>query len=370
MDLTYAHTTPVHVLRPAPSHDAHDLLAVGGDLSVHVLLVSDASCRPIASFHIASRVTAIAWSPNSVSPSSSDAWSIELAAATEDFGLHLLSKKADAEESIFPFGGGLSGHHGKVNDMTFCGGWGEDNTRYVATISDDKMLMVWDLHPTIDIPAHNRDARSSSPSRPQPTAYVIPFSYPLTSVAAHPSSSKELLVADCRGSLFLTDWRADPEEEDRSHLRHSSLIELVDPHALAASALGSPAKWSGSAAWRTDVTDIIGAVYGSRFSIWDLSNLRGGKPFVTGTTFPEGGHLFRWSPTYPEYFAISSLSPAKGALIHVHNINYVHAQPTVFAVKPRPHSVQDFDFLSMRGIPRIAVAVGHNVHIFTIGVDS
>jgi hypothetical protein len=79
---------------------------------------------------------------------------------------------------------------------------------------------------------------------------------------------------------------------------------------------------------------------------------------------------FSWSPTYPEYFAISTRSPAKGALIHVHNINYVHAQPTVFAIHPRPHSVQDFDFLAMRGIPRIVAAVGTTVHIFTIGVDS
>lgn len=62
-------------------------------------------------------------------------------------------------------------------------------------------------------------------------------------------------MADCRGSLFITDWRADPEE-DRSHLRHSSLVELVDPHALAASALGCPAQWSGSAAWRSDITDM------------------------------------------------------------------------------------------------------------------
>lgn len=235
------------------------------------------------------------------------------------------------------------------------------------------MLMVWDLHPTVDIPSHNHqvgDGRSVTPSRPQPTAYVIPFSYPLTSVTAHPSTSKEFLVADCRGSVFITDWRSDPEEEDRSHLRHSSLVELVDPHASAASVLGHPAQWSGSVAWRTDTTDIIGAVYGARFSIWDLSNLRGGKPFVTGNTFPEGGHRFRWSPTYPEYFAISTRSPAKGALIHVHNINYVHAQPTVFAINPRPHSTEDFDFLSMRGIPRIAAAVGRNVHIFTIGVDS
>jgi hypothetical protein len=37
----------------------------------------------------------------------------------------------------------------------------------------------------------------------------------------------------------------------------------------------------------------IGAVYGNRFSIWDLSNLRGGKPFVTGSTFTEGGQRFR-----------------------------------------------------------------------------
>lgn len=34
-----------------------------------------------------------------------------------------------------PFGGGLSGHHGKVNDMSFCGGRGEDSHRYVATVS-------------------------------------------------------------------------------------------------------------------------------------------------------------------------------------------------------------------------------------------
>lgn len=122
------------------------------------------------------------------------------------------------------------------------------------------MLMVWDLHPAVDIPSHtNRqtaDGRSTSPSRPQPTAYVIPFSYPLASVTAHPTTSKEFLVADCRGSVFITDWRSDPEEDDRSHLRHSSLVELVDPHALAASALGHPVQWSGSVAWRGDTTDM------------------------------------------------------------------------------------------------------------------
>ena len=60
-----------------------------------------------------------------------------LAAASADFGLHLLTKShhINASEDIFPFGGGLSGHHGRVNDMTFCGGSTDDSAKYVATVS-------------------------------------------------------------------------------------------------------------------------------------------------------------------------------------------------------------------------------------------
>ena len=58
-----------------------------------------------------------------------------LAAASADFGLHLLTKSPSTTESSWPFGGGITGHHGKVNDMSFCGGRGEDSHRYVATVS-------------------------------------------------------------------------------------------------------------------------------------------------------------------------------------------------------------------------------------------
>ncbi len=58
-----------------------------------------------------------------------------LTAASSNFGLHLLTKTPDADEDIFPFGGGLSGHHALVSDMTFCGGPTDDTARYVATVS-------------------------------------------------------------------------------------------------------------------------------------------------------------------------------------------------------------------------------------------
>lgn len=58
---------------------------------------------------------------------------------TSDFGLHLLTKAPSASEVIFHFGGGLSGHHGKVTGMAFCGGTTEDSTRYIATVSGSSL---------------------------------------------------------------------------------------------------------------------------------------------------------------------------------------------------------------------------------------
>lgn len=210
--------------------------------------------------------------------------SFRLTAASADFGLHLLTKSYRDPEEIFPFGGGLSGHHGRINDMTFCGGRTEDSARYVATVSgelnatlfrlacrmtnilDDKMLMVWDLHPNLDIPSvvgSPSPARDLSPldastsTRPQPTTYPIPFPRALTSVNSHPSTSKELIVADSHGSIFLIDWRSEPPDASSTESwRHSSVTELVEPRALADATLGTSAHWSGSVSWRRDSADM------------------------------------------------------------------------------------------------------------------
>jgi hypothetical protein len=127
------------------------------------------------------------------------------------------------------------------------------------------MLMVWDLRPNVDIPSipqsrsRSRSLSPSSPSgnsslngsssgtRPQPTAYVISFPHALSSVCAHASNTKDLLIADVRGSLALIDWRSDPSHAQADAAwHHPRVIELAAPRAIAGGAAAFPA----SAAWQ------------------------------------------------------------------------------------------------------------------------
>ncbi|KAF8623975.1 hypothetical protein AX15_006129 [Amanita polypyramis BW_CC] len=355
MDFQHTHNTDIFCLKTCPFDDGRDLIAIGGDYGVDILTVGSSECRVVASFHIGARVTALAWSSKSVSPNIGSEWVLELAAASSDYGLYLLAKTSVSEEFMFKFGGELTGHHGKINDMAFCGGRGKNSMRYVGSVSDDKMLMVWDLYP--DNPAQPLEGR------PQPTAYAIPFPHPLSSIDSHASSDKEFLVADRRGFVYISDWRSDPENAVELDSCNCNVVELVNPSALL-SVGGS----CSSAAWRPDNADIIGAVCGTQFAVWDLRNSQGGRPFRNGISFPDGGHYFRWCPTYPEYFAIASKTPNQGATIHVYNLNYINAQPSVFNMAPRPHAVDAMDFVYLHGIPYVAAAVGRKLVIFHIGI--
>lgn len=75
----------------------------------------------------------------------------------------------------------------------------------------------------------------------------------------------------------------------------------------------------------------------------------------------------RWCPTNPDYFAIAAHSIKRGAVLHVHNIGYVHAQPSIINVAPRPHRIRDFDFMALRGQPLLAIAFSQRVIVFSIG---
>ena len=140
--------------------------------------------------------------------------------------------------------------------------------------------MVWDLYPNADVSSPVMDQSSSPATFSQPTAYVIAFSHPLTSIKAHPSTSKDFLVSDSRGSVFLTDWRSDPEISEQPSSRHHSHIELVEPRALSDAVSGRIVNWNGSVGWRRDSVDMSVFFFG------------GGVAYVISKLFQYWGRLW------------------------------------------------------------------------------
>jgi len=126
------------------------------------------------------------------------------------------------------------------------------------------VLMVWNLYPGMTVPPpgaaddDDMDVLAETPQRPPATAYAIHFAHPLVAIRAHPSASKSFLVADDRGSVFLTDWRSLEENhtEEEGRLRHSSLLELVDPSALGLNYTGASLPSLPSIDWRGDTSEM------------------------------------------------------------------------------------------------------------------
>lgn len=80
--MKYQSNSQIHVLQACQDDDAHDLFAIGLGQGVEILRVTDSACESLAIFHIGSRITAIAWSPKTISPSSTEDWIVEYVFAT------------------------------------------------------------------------------------------------------------------------------------------------------------------------------------------------------------------------------------------------------------------------------------------------
>jgi hypothetical protein len=116
---------------------------------------------------------------------------------------------------------------------------------------DDRTLIIWDMRPPMPPTQDELDGYTPLPAdRAQPTAFAHPFAYPLKSVDSHPASSRDLLVADAFGNIFMTDWRAD-NTADAQAARRGNATELVHPRALAEKAAGHLPR-SASVSWRSD----------------------------------------------------------------------------------------------------------------------
>ncbi|KAG8997532.1 hypothetical protein FRB94_007625 [Tulasnella sp. JGI-2019a] len=421
----YTHGSNVHCVRACMNEDGHDVLAVGGESRLEVLHRDAASSSPeytvIASFYIGSPITAIAWSSRSTSPSRAASWFLELVVASEDKCLRRLLRSSKQQERVKLFPGGLTGHHGRINDVCFC--TSETYQNYVASVGDDGFL-VWNLYPRIydesdkddgDDVTHmrldsdqesgdtedeeidqalNADLRrqqtkvsmfysiarmegENAEARPvviddneEPVRafnYPIPFSHPLHSIASHPSSANQFMVSDTHGTVYIIDW-TKLEEEKPEGWRGHRVVELVDPRALT-----DHSAWGGAASWKPDDINVIGATYGSHWCIWDTRKLHGGKPIATGMGQEHGGSRFRWSPINSNLFAISSASPLAGPSIKVYRTQSLDT-PKELNILPHPNQnrVRDFDWLgvthpedSVRAW--LAVAIGKRIYFVAAG---
>ena len=97
---------------------------------------------------------------------------------------------------------------------------------------------------------------SDGTERRQPTALVIPFAHPLVSVSSHPSTSKEFVVSDVRGSVYIIDWQKDPAEDVMDSWHKYTVIELTHARTLADATINLTEAWSGCASWKPDKSDM------------------------------------------------------------------------------------------------------------------
>ncbi|QRV86547.1 hypothetical protein RhiJN_14565 [Ceratobasidium sp. AG-Ba] len=315
--------------------------------------------KTVASFHVGSTAVALDWSPDAISPVSSDNWNIELGVACADGNMRILRKTPLSEPTgeIRIFGGGTTGHSARITSLAF------SSARvgtHVASVGEDCNLLVWNLSPKRIKTEEDMDSSDADMSMEgagagdlPPSAYPIPFSHPLQDVIAHDANARSLLVADTRGAVSLVDWAGmEIEEGTPEGWRRQRIVELMDPRRVAEGITGvrtsgvpRNSSLSGGADWKPDDSNIIGATYGSRWMIWDLRRLQGGKPVATGEGFLTGGHRFRWCPTDENLFAVSTASPIPGAAIKVYHISFPGA-PRMYQVLPRPHRVRDIDWLT------------------------
>ncbi|KAF8610567.1 hypothetical protein BDV93DRAFT_540306 [Ceratobasidium sp. AG-I] len=358
-DYVHDHHSDVHVVKSCRHERGRGLLAVAGESRVEVLLRDSSSrflsFKIVASFHVGSTAVALDWSPDAISPSSSDNWNIELGVACADGNMRILRKTPHSPPTgdIRVFGGGTTGHSARITSLAFSSARAG---MHVASVAEDCNLLVWNLSKRVkteeDLDNSDADMDEGGEELP-PTAYPIPFSHPLQDVIAHDANARTLLVADARGAVSLVDWAgAETDEEEVEEWQRQRVVELMDPRRVAEGITGVRtsgvplnSSLTGGADWKPDDANIIGATYGPRWVIWDLRRLQGGKPIAAGEGFLTGGHRFRWCPTDENLFAISTTSPIPGAAIKVYHISFPGA-PRTYQIFPRPHRVRDIDWLT------------------------
>ncbi|CAD6935236.1 unnamed protein product [Tilletia controversa] len=332
-------------------------------------------------FDVEAPVTAIAWSPVAVGPlpvaehlGSDDGkggMRIEVAAALEDGRVVVFSHSAGQTTSL-----ALGQVSGRVNSLDWLN---VGDISYLAAAQANGTLTIWTLEPTED-EDDVRDGQDDQPGilarEPHIVRQAFTYPFPLLTAAFHPHATGTLLVLDAAGSLRMLDW-LDPTLSSRTNKASSLGSSLtarklraqhtfVDPRAYSnarsigrgggAVASGSATNaftrstQSGSASWKPQDENVVGALIDGRWSIWDSRTSAGnGLPVEQGESYPErGGDGFKWCPTNAQLFMTFSTASNSAAS----NGTSQGAGSSFGAAEDYPLTIYDRSSLTLSGAPR------------------
>ena len=286
---------PISLVRCCTSPLGRNLCMIVTETAVHVYATSDESpnlsFEPVTSFFLGCRATGASWSPST--QHASTAWRIEILVATETNELRLLESVRQGSE-VSTSSKKLADTHARVSDLAWCASAGYES--YAAAACADGTVRLWDLEGGCR------------------THYL---NSAVLSVAFHPKVPKLLLAMESSGVGYLLDWLASDGE-----LRTAASFH--EPVTLGAHAT-QHYEAQGAAAWQAQDADMVGALLGSRWCVWNVHEAS--VPVASGQLHLPSVHGgLRFCPTNSRLFAVfahGSMSPA------------VHIFDSAFPASPR-----------------------------------
>ncbi|XP_070534305.1 nucleoporin Nup37-like isoform X2 [Ptychodera flava] len=266
--ITYTFDTPdtVTAVEFCPLEQFSQLIAYGDCLRVSLGIcrfqdedseIDGFEFEHLRDFHHGTRVTTIAWSPETSLETLPR--QVKFCTAGADSKLRLFSSDLKSEDTVTV----MDGHTSYVNDVVFEPTEGQQ----IASVSDDHTCRVWDL-----------DGLQRA---------CFPLYSPGMSVCWHPDEPAKLMVAEKKGTIRFYDL-----------ITHQPIMSLDAGHVTLMSA---------------DICFLdpvrIGCIANGNWMMWDST--RSSLPQENRQAHNEGGRNFRWSRVSENLFATTGQNEVK-----------------------------------------------------------
>lgn len=242
--------------------------------------------KPVTSFFVGSRVQSAAWSPSTTYDTDEEEkeWRLDIVVATDLMELRLL--EAYGPEGISTQRK-LGDTHARINDLAWCPASGYES--YVVAGTASGVVQVWILEPE---DAAEADGAAS--------CKLLYLDSSVLSVGFHRRVPKLLFTLESSGVGRMIDWLASGEE------LHTTAT-FYEPSALGAHT-SQLTEAQGAGAWQSQDSDIVGALLGARWCVWNVSEstamtVAAGTLHGGGASAQEAGGL-RFCATNSRLFAV------------------------------------------------------------------